>query len=73
MAEELTLQQRTAVYDRGGKLLVSAAAGSGKTKVLGDRLLSYLMDPDDPAQLDEFLIITYTKAAAADLRCKIAA
>ena len=73
MAEELTLQQRTAVYDRGGKLLVSAAAGSGKTKVLVDRLLSYLMDPDDPAQLDEFLIITYTKAAAAELRGKIAA
>lgn len=73
MAEQLTAQQRQAVADRGGKLLVSAAAGSGKTKVLVDRLLSYLMDPVDPADLDEFLIITYTKAAAAELRGKIAA
>lgn len=73
MAEELTAQQRQAVMDRGGELLVSAAAGSGKTKVLVDRLMSYLMDSVDPANLDDFLIITYTKAAAAELRGKIAA
>ena len=73
MAEKLTPQQRLAVEDRGGKLLVSAAAGSGKTKVLVDRLLKYIMDPTDPANIDEFLIITYTKAAAAELRGKIAA
>ena len=73
MAEELTLEQRQAVEDRGGKLLVSAAAGSGKTKVLVDRLLSYIMDPQDPANIDDFLIITYTKAAASELRGKIAA
>ena len=73
MAEKLTPQQRQAVEDRGGRLLVSAAAGSGKTKVLVDRLLKYLNDPVDPANLDDFLIITYTKAAAAELRGKIAA
>lgn len=73
MAEKLTPQQQMAVCNRGGKLLVSAAAGSGKTKVLVDRLLSYLMDPINPANLDEFLIITYTKAAASELRGKIAA
>lgn len=73
MAEKLTPQQQQAVCDRGGKLLVSAAAGSGKTKVLVDRLLSYLTDPVHPANLDEFLIITYTKAAASELRGKIAA
>ncbi len=73
MADKLTPQQRQAVEDRGGKLLVSAAAGSGKTKVLVDRLLSYLTDPVQPANLDEFLMITYTKAAAAELRGKIAA
>lgn len=73
MVEELTEQQKAAVHNRGGKLLVSAAAGSGKTKVLVERLMTYLLDPHDPADLDEFLIITYTKAAASELRGKIAA
>ena len=73
MTEELTKQQRQAVENRGGRLLVSAAAGSGKTKVLVDRLMGYLTDPADPANLDDFLIITYTNAAAAELRGKIAA
>lgn len=73
MAEKLTPEQQMAVEDRGGKLLVSAAAGSGKTKVLVDRLLKYITDPADPANIDEFLIITYTKAAASELRGKIAA
>lgn len=73
MAEILTPQQAQAVNDRGGTLLVSAAAGSGKTKVLVDRLLGYLTDPKDPANLDDFLIITYTRAAASELRGKIAA
>ncbi len=73
MVEKLTPQQEMAVKNRGGKLLVSAAAGSGKTKVLVDRLLSYLLDPVEPADLDQFLMITYTKAAAAELRGKIAA
>ena len=72
MAEQLTKQQELAIKDRGGKLLVSAAAGSGKTKVLVDRLLSYLMDPVSPANVDDFLIITFTQAAAAELRVKIA-
>ena len=71
MSDNLTPQQRLAVENRGGKLLVSAAAGSGKTKVLVDRLMSYLTDPVDPANMDDFLIITYTKAAASELRGKI--
>ena len=73
MAEKLTPQQRQAVEDRGGRLLVSAAAGSGKTKVLVDRLMGYLTALEDPANIDDFLLITYTKAAAAELRGKIAA
>ena len=73
MAENLTTQQKQAVEDRGGNLLVSAAAGSGKTKVLVDRLLGYLTAEDTPANVDDFLIITYTKAAASELRGKIAA
>lgn len=73
MDDKLTPQQRLAVTNRGGRLLVSAAAGSGKTKVLVDRLLAYLTDEQAPANLEEFLIITYTKAAATELRGKIAA
>ena len=73
MAEKLTPQQQMAVDNRGGKLLVSAAAGSGKTKVLVDRLMKYIMDPVSPCNIDDFLMITYTKAAAAELRGKIAA
>ena len=73
MSEKLTAQQRQAVENQGGKLLVSAAAGSGKTKVLVDRLMRYIRNTDDPANIDDFLIITYTKAAAAELRGKIAA
>lgn len=73
MADKLTPQQEQAVNLRGSMLLVSAAAGSGKTKVLVDRLMKYLTDPVAPANLDEFLIITYTKAAASELRGKIAA
>ena len=42
MAIELTREQRAAVEDRGGDLLVSAAAGSGKTRVLVERLMSYV-------------------------------
>jgi len=72
MAEKLTKQQELAVNDRGGDLLVSAAAGSGKTKVLVERLMQYITDPADPANIDDFLIITYTKAAATELRGKIA-
>ena len=72
MKNELTPDQLLAVENRGGKLLVSAAAGSGKTRVLVERLMDYLTDPQDPASLDEFLIITYTRAAASELRTKIA-
>lgn len=67
----LTPQQRAAVENRGGSLLVSAAAGSGKTRVLVDRLFRYVTE--ERRNIDDFLIITYTRAAAAELRGKIAA
>lgn len=73
MKDKLTAQQELAVFNRGGRLLVSAAAGSGKTKVLVERLLTYITDENTPANLEDFLIITYTNAAAAELRGKIAA
>lgn len=66
----LTPSQQAAVENRGGALLVSAAAGSGKTKVLVERLFRYVTE--ERCNIDDFLIITYTKAAAAELRSKIA-
>ncbi len=69
---KLTPAQQAVVDDRGGTLLVSAAAGSGKTKVLVDRLLKRICDEASPCNLDDFLVITYTKAAAGELRVKIA-
>ena len=68
---KLTNEQEAAVTDRGGSLLVSAAAGAGKTMVLVERLMRYLTDPESEADITEFLVITYTKAAAAELRSKI--
>lgn len=71
MAElRLTAEQRAVVENRGGSLLVSAAAGSGKTKVLVERLFRHITT--EGADVDDFLIITYTRAAAAELRGKIA-
>lgn len=70
MAIELTREQRAAADDRGGDLLVSAAAGSGKTRVLVERLMGYVEQGED---IDRFLVITFTNAAAAQLRDRIAA
>ena len=68
MAFSLTTEQQAAVDNRGGGLLVSAAAGSGKTRVLVERLLKRV---EEGADIDRFLVITYTKAAAAELRGRI--
>ena len=65
---ELTPEQEAAVKHRGSALLVSAAAGSGKTKVLVEHLLDRIEDGDS---IDEFLVITYTRAAASELRERI--
>ena len=63
---ELSPQQRAIVEHRGGTLLVSAAAGSGKTRVLVERLMGFVCT--EGANVDDFLIITYTRAAASELR-----
>ena len=67
MAElNFTPEQRAAIDTRGSTVLVSAAAGSGKTRVLTERLMAYLTDAEDPVDIDRFLVITYTRAAAAE-------
>ena len=70
MAFPLTEEQKRIVDDRGGELLVSAAAGSGKTRVLVERLMDRVTR--EGLDLDQFLVITYTKAAAGELRARIA-
>ena len=66
-----TESQRRAIELRGCPVLVSAGAGSGKTRVLTERLMAYLTDLAHPVDIDSFLIITYTRAAAGELRGRI--
>ena len=68
-----TEAQERAISDWDGTVLVSAAAGSGKTRVLVERLMRRVLDPVSPCNIDEFLVITFTKKAAAELRSRIAA
>ncbi len=66
-----TPAQRDAIYARGGTVLVSAAAGSGKTAVLVKRVIERLTDENDPCSVDELLIVTFTRAAALQMKNKI--
>ncbi len=71
MAFSPTPAQEQAITKRGKAILVSAAAGSGKTRVLTERLAHWVTDPENPQDIDRFLVITYTRAAAAELRGRI--
>ena len=66
-----TPAQAEAIEARGSAVLVAAGAGSGKTKVLTERLMARICDENDPVDLDSFLIITFTRAAAGELRGRI--
>ena len=67
-----TPAQAAAIGARSGSLLVSAAAGSGKTRVLVERVVGLITDPEHPVEADSLLIMTFTNAAAAKLRADIA-
>ncbi|MBE6938393.1 MAG: hypothetical protein E7460_07580 [Ruminococcaceae bacterium] len=67
-----TEEQYTAIYARGKRLLVSAAAGSGKTAVLVERVLSRITRENEPDSLDKLVILTFTNAAASEMRSRIA-
>ena len=69
---KFTPQQSRAVDHSGSALLVSAAAGSGKTAVLVERAVRILCREEDPVDADRLLIVTFTRAAAASLRAKLA-
>ena len=68
-----TESQRWAISARNGSLLVSAAAGSGKTAVLVQRVIERLTDPERPCDADRLLIVTFTNAAAAEMKERISA
>ncbi len=68
----LTPGQVAAITHRGCSLLVSASAGSGKTEVLARRVVDLLADPARPCELDRLLVVTFTRAAAAELRVRVA-
>lgn len=68
-----TPSQRDAIEARNGTLLVSAAAGSGKTAVLVQRVIERLTDERNPTDADRLLVVTFTKAAAAEMRDRIGA
>lgn len=71
MSFSFTESQQAAISHRGSALLVSAAAGSGKTRVLTQRLIDRILCGDEPPDITAFLVITYTRAAAAELRERI--
>ena len=66
MSVKWTEEQQAVISLRGKNLLVSAAAGSGKTAVLVERILSLITDPEHPVNLDELLVVTFTRAAAGE-------
>ncbi len=65
-----TDEQSRAIHARGGNLLLSAAAGSGKTTVLVERVLTLILE-EGGTDIDRMLIVTFTRAAAADMRSKL--
>ena len=67
-----TEAQASAINERGRTLLVSAAAGSGKTAVLTERIIRTLTDKEHPADITRLLVVTFTRAAAGELRQRIA-
>lgn len=66
-----TNEQQAAIDSRGQTLLLSAAAGSGKTAVLVERIIRRLLDKEYPVDITELLVVTFTKAAAAEMRDRI--
>ncbi|TEB08976.1 ATP-dependent helicase/nuclease subunit A [Pelotomaculum propionicicum] len=71
MNNQWTDEQLAAVSSRGGNLLVSAAAGAGKTSVLVERIIRRVTDPVDPVDVDRLLVVTFTNAAASEVRERI--
>lgn len=73
MATMWTAEQQKVIDLRNRNILVSAAAGSGKTAVLVERIIQRITDEREPVDVDRMLIVTYTEAAASEMKERIAA
>lgn len=73
MGVSWTAEQQQVIDLRNRNILVSAAAGSGKTAVLVERIIKMITDTDNPIDIDRLLIVTFTNAAAAEMRERISA
>ncbi len=71
MSREWTKPQAQAIESRNGTVLVSAAAGSGKTAVLVERVIQLITDANHPVDIEKLLIVTFTKAAASEMKERI--
>ncbi|MCC8104227.1 MAG: UvrD-helicase domain-containing protein [Clostridiales bacterium] len=71
MAVKWTKEQQQVIDARGQNILVSAAAGSGKTAVLVERIIKMITDESNPVDIDRLLVVTFTNAAAAEMRGRI--
>jgi len=72
MAREWTKSQLAAITTQDADVLVSAAAGSGKTAVLVERIIQKITNETKPVDIDRLLVVTFTNAAAAEMRQRIA-
>ncbi len=72
MARKWTDAQKQAIESKNGTVLVSAAAGSGKTAVLVERVIARVTDSENPVDIEKMIIVTFTKAAAAEMKERIA-
>ena len=66
-----TDDQQQVIDSRDKNMLVSAAAGSGKTAVLVERIIQRILDEEKPIDVDRIVVVTFTKAAAAEMRERI--
>lgn len=73
MGTKWTSDQQAAIMSREQNLLLSAAAGSGKTAVLVERIITRITDVDNPIDADRLLVVTFTNAAANEMRERIIA
>lgn len=71
MGIEFTNEQKKVIYTRNKNMLVSAAAGSGKTAVLVERIIQMITDTNNPVDIDRLLVVTFTEAAAAEMKDRI--